>query len=222
MRRRQLIALAAGAVSSGWWSIAADAQKPRTVRRVGVLTGAAGPVSDARVRILIQALGELGWLEGRNARFEVRHGGGNAEDLRQYTAELVSLNPDVLVANGGTATQHLLQATRKIPIVFVFVPDPVGSGFVRSLSNPGGNATGFTQFEYSIGGKWLELLREISPSVVRIAVVRDPTGAAGVGQFAAIQVAAATYNVEVQPINVSDPAEIERDLRTFEVRAKVA
>jgi len=128
---------------------------------------------------------------------------------------LVGLKPDVLVANGGTATQSLLQTTQAIPIVFSFVPDPVGSGFVNSLSRPGGNVTGFTQFEYTIGGKWLELLREIAPSVKRVGVIRDPTGAAGVGQFAVIQAAAAAQSVETQPINVRDPAELERELNAF-------
>src|SRR6266481_4952150 len=153
------------------------------MRNIAVLTGAAGAVSDARVRVLVQALGELGWLEGRNARFEIRHGGGNAETLRKHAAELVELAPDVILANGGTATEHLLQATRTIPIVFSFVPDPVGSGFVNSLSRPGGNATGFTQFEYGISAKWLELLKEIAPAVSRVAVIRDPTARTGGGQL---------------------------------------
>jgi putative tryptophan/tyrosine transport system substrate-binding protein len=165
--------------------------------------------------MLVQGLGELGWLEGRNLRIEVRHGGGDTAALRRHAEELVGMTPDVLVANGGTATQFLLQATQTIPIVFAFVPDPVGSGFVNSLSKPGGNATGFTQFEYGIGGKWLELLREIIPSVKRVAVIRDPTGAAGVGQFAVIQAVAAAQGVETQPVNVRDPAELERELGAF-------
>lgn len=212
MRRRDFIAALGGAVA---WPNVARAQQPKSLRRIGVLTGAAGPVSDARVRILVQSLAEAGWFEGRNVRFEVRHGGGAADLLRKYAAELVALAPDVLVANGGTATEHLLQVTRKIPIVFVFVPDPVGSGFVDSLSRPGGNATGFTQFEYGISGKWLELLKEISPNVRRVGVLRDPTGPAGVGQFAVIQAAAQSQAIEAHPINVRDPTEIERGVTAF-------
>jgi putative ABC transport system substrate-binding protein len=191
------------------------AQQRQAIRNIAVLTGAAGAVSDARVRVLVQALGELGWLEARNVRFEIRHGGGNAETLRQHATELVALAPDVIVANGGTATEHLLRATRTIPIVFSFVPDPVGSGFVDSLSRPGGNATGFTQFEYGISAKWLELLKEISPSITRVAVLRDSSGAASVGQFAVIQAAAQAQQIDTRSINVRDAGEIERDVAEF-------
>src|SRR3954469_6043673 len=219
MRRRDFFSVLGGAAAA-WpnWANAQQlkpAQPPKLVRRIAVLTGAAGAVSDARVRVLVQALGELGWLEARNVRFEIRHGGGNAETLRQHATELVALAPDVIVANGGTATEHLLRATRTIPIVFAFVPDPVGSGFVDSLSRPGGNATGFTQFEYGISAKWLELLKEIIPNVTRVAVLRDSTGAAGVGQFAVIQAAAQSQGIEARSINVRDPAEIERDVADF-------
>jgi putative ABC transport system substrate-binding protein len=219
MRRRDFFSVLGGAAVA-WPNVTSAQQlKPapqRTaVRRIAVLTGAAGAVSDARVRVLVQALGELGWLEARNVRFEIRHGGGDAEMLRKHAEELVALAPDVIVANGGTATEHLLRATRTIPIVFAFVPDPVGSGFVDSLSRPGGNATGFTQFEYGISAKWLELLKEISPNVTRVAVLRDSTGAAGVGQFAVIQAAAQPQGVEARPINVRDAAEIERDVANF-------
>jgi putative ABC transport system substrate-binding protein len=219
MRRRDFFSVLGGAVVA-WPNLASaqqlkPAQQLKAMRRIAVLTGAAGSVSDARVRILVQALGELGWLEARNVRFEIRHGGGDAEMLRQHAAELVALAPDVIVANGGTATEHLLRATRTIPIVFAFVPDPVGSGFVDSLARPGGNATGFTQFEYGMSAKWLELLKEISPNVTRVAVLRDATGAAGVGQFAVIQAAAQPQGIEARPINVRDPAEIERDVANF-------
>ena len=213
MRRREFFSVLGGAAAA--WPNMASAQQLKAMRRIAVLTGAAGSVSDARVRVLVQALGELGWLEARNVRFEIRHGGGDAEMLRKHAAELVTLAPDVIVANGGTATEHLLRATRKVPIVFAFVPDPVGSGFVHSLSRPGGNATGFTQFEYGISAKWLELLREISPNVMRVAVLRDSTGAAGVGQFAVIQAAAQLQGIEVRPINVRDAVEIERDVADF-------
>jgi putative ABC transport system substrate-binding protein len=225
MRRRDFFSVLGGAAVA-WPTMASaqqfklprplkPAQQQKAMRNIAVLTGAAGAVSDARVRVLVQALGELGWREGRNARFEIRHGGGNADTLRQYAAELVALAPDVIIANGGTATEHLLKATRTIPIVFSFVPDPVGSGFVDGLSRPGGNATGFTQFEYGISGKWLELLKEISPDVTRAAVLRDSTGAASVGQFAVIQAAAPSQGIEVRSINVRDPAEIERDVADF-------
>jgi putative ABC transport system substrate-binding protein len=219
MRRREFFSVLGGAAAA--WPNHASAQqlKPapqlKVMRRIAVLTGAAGSVSDARVRVLVQALGELGWLEARNVRFEIRHGGGDAEVLRKHAAELVAFAPDVIIANGGTATEHLLRATRTIPIVFAFVPDPVGSGFVDSLSRPGGNATGFTQFEYGISAKWLELLKEISPNVTRVAVFRDSTGAAGVGQFAVIQAAAQSQGMEARPINVRDPTEIERDVANF-------
>jgi putative ABC transport system substrate-binding protein len=219
MRRRDFFGVLGGAAAA--WPNGASAQQFKTapqrkdMRRIAVLTGAAGSVSDARVRVLVQALGELGWLENRNVRFEIRHGGGDAETLRQHAAELVALAPDVIVANGGTATEHLLKATRTVPIVFAFVPDPVGSGFVDSLSRPGGNATGFTQFEYGISAKWVELLKEISPNVTRVAVLRDSTGVAGVGQFAVIQAAAQLQGIEARPINVRDPAEIQRDVADF-------
>jgi putative ABC transport system substrate-binding protein len=219
MRRRDFFGVLGGAAAA-WPNVAIaqqlkSAQQPKVMRRIAVLTGAAGSVSDARVRVLVQALGELGWLEARNVRFEIRHGGGNAEMLRQHAAELVALAPDVIVANGGTATEHLLRATRTIPIVFSFVPDPVGSGFVNSLARPGGNATGFTQFEYGISAKWLELLKEIIPNVTRVAVLRDATGAAGVGQFAVIQAVAQSQRIEARSVNVRDPAEIERDIEEF-------
>ena len=213
MRRRDFLIVLGGAAVAP--ARVVGAQPLPAMRRIAVLTGAAGVVSDARVRVLVQSLGELGWFESRNVRFEIRHGGGNAETLRKHAAELVELAPDVIVANGGTATEHLLKVTRKVPIVFAFVPDPVGSGFVDSLSHPGGNATGFTQFEYGISGKWLELLMEISPTITRVAVLRDSTGAAGVGQFAVIQAVAQSRNVETRPINVRDPSEIERDVASF-------
>jgi putative ABC transport system substrate-binding protein len=219
VRRRDFFSFLGGAAAV-WPNLASaqqlkPAQQRKAMRNIAVLTGAAGAVSDARVRVLVQALGELGWLEGRNVRFEIRHGGGDAETLRKHAAELAELAPDVILANGGTATEHLLRATRTIPIVFSFVPDPVGSGFVNSLSRPGGNATGFTQFEYGISAKWLELLKEISPRLTRVAVLRDSTGAAGVGQFAVIQAAAQSQGIEARSINLRDPAEIERDVADF-------
>jgi putative ABC transport system substrate-binding protein len=180
-----------------------------------VLTGGSGPDSQARLAVFLQALAQLGWTEGRNVRLEIRQGGGNAENIRKHAAELAALGPDVIVTIGGTATGSILQATRAVPIVFTIVPDPVGSGFVDSLARPGGNATGFLQFEYSLSGKWVELLREIGPELVRAAVLRDATVPAGVGQFAIIQSVAPSLGIEVSPVNVRSAAEIERDVTAF-------
>jgi putative ABC transport system substrate-binding protein len=180
-----------------------------------MLTGGAGPDSNARLDIFKKAMEQLGWIDGGNVQFIQRQGGGSNDDIRKYAAELAALAPDVIMAIGGTATGFLLQVTRTVPIVFTIVPDPVGSGFVDSLSRPGGNATGFLQFEYSFGGKWVELLREIGPEVVRAAVLRDARLPAGVGQFAVIQSVAPPLGIEVSPINVRDAAEIERDVSAF-------
>jgi putative ABC transport system substrate-binding protein len=193
----------------------ATAQQGKPMRRVGMLTGGAGPDSNARLDIFKKAMEQLGWIDGGNVQFIQRQGGGSNEDIRKYAAELAALAPDVIMAIGGTATGFLLQVTRTVPIVFTIVPDPVGSGFVDSLSRPGGNATGFLQFEYSFGGKWVELLREIGPEVVRAAVLRDARLPAGVGQFAVIQSVAPPLGIEVSPINVRDAAEIERDVSAF-------
>jgi putative tryptophan/tyrosine transport system substrate-binding protein len=151
----------------------------------------------------------------RNIRIEVRWAGGNTEDIRRHAAELTALPPDVVVANGSAAVGPLVQATRTVPIVFAIVPDPVGAGFVDSLARPGGNATGFMLFEYGIGGKWLELLREIAPGVTRVGVLRDPTVTTGIGQWGAIQTAAPSFGLEVSPINLRDGPEIERAVAAF-------
>jgi putative tryptophan/tyrosine transport system substrate-binding protein len=212
LQRREFIALLGGAGAA--WPVVAQAQRSKVMRHIGVLTGAFGPDSHARVAIFLQALALLGWTEGQNVRFEIRQGGGDFDAIRKYAAELASLGPDVILAVGGSATGLLLQATRTVPIVFAIVPDPVGSGFVESLSRPGGNATGFMQFEYTLSGKWLELLKEITPGVTSVAVLREHTPA-GVGQFAAIQAVAPSLRIEVRPINLQNAAEIERDLDTF-------
>ena len=212
MKRREFITLLGGAAAT--WPAVAQAQRPMVMRRVGVLTGAFGPDSQARVAVFLQALAQLGWMEGQNVRLEIRQGGGDFDTIRKHAAELAALGPDVILAVGGTATGLLLQATRTVPIVFAIVPDPVGSGFVESLSRPGGNATGFIQFEYGLSGKWLELLKEITPGVTHVAVLREHTPA-GVGQFAAIQAVAPSLGVEVRPINLQNAAEIERDLESF-------
>ena len=212
VRRREFLGLVGSAAA---WPMVARAQQPKATRRVGVLTGGFGPDLQARLEAFLSALAQLGWIEGQNVRLEIRRGGGDAEAIRKHAAELAALAPDVIVTIGGTATGRLLQETRTVPIVFAIVPDPVGSGFVASLSRPGGNATGFLQFEYSLSGKWLELLKEIRPGVARVAVLRDSTVPAGVGQFAVIQSAAPSLGLEVSAIEVRNAAEIERDLTAF-------
>lgn len=187
------------------------------MRRVGVLfpLAAKDPEVQARYAAFTQALQQLGWTEGRNLRIDVRWAEGNVADMRKYAAELVALAPDVIVTTGPTSLGPLLQATSTVPIVFAIVPDPVGSGFVKNLSRPGSNATGFMMFEYSLCGKWPELLKEIAPSVTRVAVLWDPTIPAGIGQFAVIHSVAPSAGVEVSPININDAAEIERDVTAF-------
>ena len=163
------------------------------MRHIGVLVASAAddPQFQTWVGAFLQGLAQLGWTNGRNVRIDIRWATSNADELRRHAAELAALAPDVLVAATGTATAApLLQATRTVPIVFVQVIDPVGAGFVASLARPGGNATGFTSFEYGLSGKWLELLKQIAPSVTRVAVLRDPAIASGIGQFAAIQAVA--------------------------------
>src|SRR6266545_1725843 len=214
MKRREFITLLGGAAAA--WPLAAYAQQPERVRRIGSLTGIADDsMTQARLATFLETLQQLGWTEGQNVQVDRRWGGGDADRIRKYAAELATLNPDVILATGAPATQQLLLATRTVPIVFVLVPDPVGSGFVESLSRPGGNATGFMQFEYGLSGKWLELLKEIAPGVTRAAVLRDPALPAGVGQFAVIQSVAPTFGIEVMPINVREPAEIERGITGF-------
>jgi ABC-type uncharacterized transport system substrate-binding protein len=215
MKRRELIALAGGAVAG--WPLAARAQQTERVRRIGVLMGLVENDPEGQVRIArwLQALQQLGWTDGGNLRVDIRWGGGNAEDIRKYAAELVALAPDVILAPASPVVGSLLQATRTVPIVFTNVPDPVGAGFVDSLSRPGGNATGFMQFEYGMSAKWLELLKEIAPRVTRAAVLRDPAIATGIGQFGAIQAVAPSLGIEVSPVNVRDASEIERAITTF-------
>jgi putative ABC transport system substrate-binding protein len=157
----------------------------------------------------------LGWTDGRNVRIDFRWGGGDAERARRDAAELVALAPDVIVALGGQVMPPLQEATRTVPIVFTQTPDPVGAGFVASLARPSGNATGFTNFEYGVSGKWLEVLKEIAPSMARAAVIRDPTNPAGTGQWGAIQAVAPSFGVELSPIDVRDPGEIERAVTEF-------
>ena len=213
MKRREFITLLGGAAA---WPLGARAQQSERVRRIGVLMylPADDPEGQARLAALVEALKQLGWSDGRNLSIDTRW--ANADDIRRHAAELVALAPDVLVGGTGTATAApLLQATRMIPIVFVTVADPVGAGFVASLAQPGGNATGFTIFEYSMSGKWLELLKEIEPRVTRVAVLRDPALASGTGQFGAVQIVAPSLGVQVTPVDVRDAGEIERALTAF-------
>ena len=214
MKRREFISLVGGVAVT--WPLAAHSQQPDRMRLIGALAGVADePILQARYNAFLQGLKELGWIDGRNIRVEYRYGGGDLENTRRQAVELVALAPDVILVSGAAATERLLKVTRTVPIVFVVVPDPVGSGFVASLSRPGGNATGFVQFEYSLSGKWLELLKQIAPGVTRVAVLRDPTITAGIGQFAIIQSVAPSLGVEVSPINISDATEIERGISDF-------
>jgi len=215
MRRRDFVVLLGGAAVA--WPLAARAQQPEQMRRIGVLTNlvADDPEAQARVGAFLQGLQELGWAVGRNMRIEYRWGAGDADRTREYAAELVALAPDVILTSGASALAPLLQATRSVPVVFAQVPDPVGAGFVNSLARPGGNTTGFITYEYGLSGKWLELLTQIAPSVTRAAVIRDPAVSAGTGQWGAIQAVAPSVRVLVSPVNVRDAGEIERDVAAF-------
>jgi len=214
MRRREFMTLLGGAAA---WPLAARAQQPERVRRIGVLTpfAADDPEAKARVEAFVHALQQLGWSVGRNLQIDIRWGAGGAERTRHYAAELVALAPDAILAAGGATVGPLLQATRSVPIVFTLTPDPVGAGFVDSLAHPGGNATGFTNFEYGIGVKWLELLKEIAPRVTRAAVLRDPAVPAGIGEFGAIQAIAPSLGIELRPMDMRDAGEIERAVTAF-------
>jgi len=212
MKRREFISLLGGAAVA--WPLAARAQQREPMRRIGVLSTGDDAEGHARLEVFAQALNQLGWSDGRNLRIDVRY--ATASDINRHAAELVSLAPDVLLAASGTATvAPLLQGTRSVPIVFVVVVDPVGAGFVASLARPGGNATGFSIYEYGISGKWLELLKQIAPGVARAAVLRDPAIASGIGQFGAVQAVAPSYGVELNPIDVRYAGEIERAITAF-------
>jgi putative tryptophan/tyrosine transport system substrate-binding protein len=217
MKRREFITLLGGAAAVAW-PLAARAQQPERVRRIGVLMASAADDSESQARIaaFLQGLQQLGWADGRNVRIDTRWATTDADDIRRHASELAALAPDVLVAATGTVTAApLLQATRTVPIVFVQVIDPVGAGFVVSLARPGGNATGFTIYEYGMSGKWLELLKEIAPRMARAAVLRDPAIASGIGQFAAAQAVAPSLGVELSPVDVRDAGEIDRAVTAF-------
>jgi putative ABC transport system substrate-binding protein len=213
MRRREFISLVGAAAVAG--PLAAHAQQPE--RRIGVLMSfpADDPEGQARLRAFVEGLQHLGWTDGRNVKIEVRWPVGDAD--RSRSAEgLVALAPDVILASTSSSVAALQRITRSVPIVFASVIDPVGAGFVASLSRPGGNTTGFLSFEYSLSGKWLELLKEIAPHLTRVAVLHDPALAAGIGQFAAIQaMAPSSSGVELTTIDVRDPGEIERAITAF-------
>src|SRR5262249_19368666 len=213
--RRKFLATLGGAAAA--WPLAARAQQPERMRRIGVLMAmtADDPESAPRLASFAQGLQQSGWTIGQNVRVDYRWGGSNADNMRKYAAELVALAPDVILAHSSAAVAPLLQATRTIPIVFTIVADPVGAGYVDSLARPGGNATGFAWAEYSIGGKWLEMLKEIAPRVTREAVLRDAALAVGTGQFGAIQSVAPSFGVELTPVGVRDAEEIERGITTF-------
>ena len=215
MRRREFITLLGGAVAV--WPLSAWTRQAERVRRIGVLMPLAAddPEGQTRLGAFLQELQQSGWTIGSNLRVDYRWGAGNVAAMRKYAAELAALMPDVLLGPGTTPVGPLLEATRTAPIVFVHVVDPVGAGFVSSLARPGGNATGFVQFEYGISGKWLELLKQTVPGLTRAAVIRDAGVSSGIGQFGALQSAAPSLGVEVSPINVRDDSEIERDLSAF-------
>jgi len=215
MNRRHLIALLGGAAVAR--PLVTRAQQPDRMRRIGVLMAQAAddPEYQNRVAAFLQGLEQLGWADGRNVRIDYRWGVGDAGRTRRYAAELVALAPDVILASGTSTVAPLQQATRTVPIVFANVVDPVGAGFVASLARPGGNATGFTLFEYSTSGKWPELLKEIAPRVTRAAVIRDPTQGSGTSQFAVIQAVAPSFGVEVRPVDARDAGEIERGITAF-------
>ncbi|MGB6806969.1 MAG: ABC transporter substrate-binding protein, partial [Pseudolabrys sp.] len=214
MRRREFLGLVGGAAT---WPVASKAQQGERVRRVGILNilGSDDPEGQARRAVFEQTLEQMGWTVGRDLKIETRQVGSDKDRLRRYAAELVALAPDVIFSIGSLPVASLQQATRTIPIVFMNVTDPVGAGIVESMAHPGGNITGFSNFEYTMSGKWAELLKQIAPNVTRALVFRDPTSAAGIGQFAAVRSVAQSFGVELTPVNVRDTDEIERAVVTF-------
>jgi putative ABC transport system substrate-binding protein len=214
MKRRAFITLLGGAAA---WPLAARAQQAERVRRIGVLMNLAADDAEGQARLaaFLQGLQEAGWAVGQNVRIDLRWGAGDPDRFRKQAAELVALTPDVVLASSLPVVGPLLQATRTVPIVFVQVVDPVGAGLVASLAQPGGNATGFTNSEFGIAAKWVELLKEIAPGVTRVAVLRDAASSSGIGQFGAIQSVAPSFGMELTPVGVSDAGEIERAVTAF-------
>jgi putative tryptophan/tyrosine transport system substrate-binding protein len=215
MRRREFITLFGGAAVA--WPLVGRAQQGERMRRIGVLMNLAADDAEGQARLaaFLRGLQQLGWIEGRNAHLDIRWGAGDAERFRRYAAELVALAPDLILAASGSTMPPLLHATRTVPIVFVQVADPVGNGFVASLARPGGNATGFTNIDFSMSAKWLELLKQIAPGATRAAVLRDSTEPTGIGQWGALQSVAPSFTLELTPVGVSDPGEIERAIAGF-------
>jgi len=215
MRRREFITLMGGAAVA--WPVAARAQQPERVRQIAMLNALGSDDAEAQARIAVfkQSLQQLGWVVGQNLKIEIRQIGADVDRLRSNSVELVALAPDVIVTIGSVAIAPLQQATRTIPIVFVNASDPVGAGFVQSMAHPGGNITGFSNFEYSMSGKWAELLKQIAPNVTRALVVRDPSSAAGIGQFAVIRSVAQSLGIELTPVDVRDNDEIEQRAAAF-------
>ena len=215
MRRREFITVVGAAAVT--WPLAAGAQQGERMRRVGVFSpvSADSPEGQSRLAAFLKGLQELGWTDGRNVRIDYYLAEGNAERRRRLAADVIALAPDVVLANGTTALGPLLEVTRTVPIVFVQITDPVSAGYVESLARPGGNATGFSLFEYGMSGKWLELLKQIAPRVTRVAVLRDSTQPTGIAQLAAMHSVAPALGIEVVPIGVRDPEEIERGVAAF-------
>jgi putative tryptophan/tyrosine transport system substrate-binding protein len=215
MRRREFLGVLGGAAVA--WPVVARGQQGESVRRIGIILPAAAddPEFQARLAAFHQALEQLGWIIGRNVRIDTRWATANAADIRRHVAELIALTPDVILAHASTTVGPLLQATRTVPIVFPVAGDPVAAGFVDSLSRPGGNATGFMDFEYGLAAKWLELLKQITPDMTRVAVLRDPGIPTGPAQFGIIQAVAPSLSVEAIAVNVRDAPQIERDVATF-------
>ena len=213
--RREFITLLGGAAAA--WPIVARAQQPERMRRIGMLLTLAAddPETKDGITVFQQQLQQAGWSDGRNVQIEYRVAEGDADRIVKNAAELVAAAPEVIFALGTANVGRLLQVTRTVPIVFAYVADPVGAGFVESLARPGGNATGLIQFDYGLSAKWLELLKEIAPGVTRAAILRDPAISAGIGQWGAIQTAAPAFGVEVSPINVREAGEIERAVANF-------
>jgi putative ABC transport system substrate-binding protein len=209
MKRREFITLLGGAAAT--WPLAARAQQSEQTRRIGVLMNTAdNPVGHAGIAAFQQVLQQLGWTDGRNFRIDTRSSQNDVDRSNRYAAELVALAPDIFLGSGTVSVTALQRVTRTLPIVFVQVSDPVGAGLVDTLARPGGNVTGFMNFEYSLSGKWLELLKQIAPDVTRAAVIRNPANPAGIAQFGSIQAVAQSLGVEVNPVSVRDAGEIER------------
>jgi putative tryptophan/tyrosine transport system substrate-binding protein len=215
VRRRDFITLLGSAAAA--WPLAARAQQPERMRRIGVLMNTAADDAEGQARLIafVQGLQQLGWTNNENMRIEIRWGAGDVDLFRRYAGELVALGPDVILAVSGATVPALLATTRNIPIVFAQTADPVGAGFVASLARPGGNATGFTQIEYGMSGKWLELLKQIAPGARRAAVIRDASDPSGMGQWGAIHAMAPSLGVEVRPVSAHDASDMERAVTTF-------